>query len=143
MIFAILLVTLDLTIAAWFITRKIKAADAKSEMMDHVQTVHGRVEASYLDGKSTAYPSFAGYSVTSKGDIMDHFTIERGTIATGFLLNVTVSPSVNGVCDLWLHSLNKDQTDPYWAYHRTKHTGTISYTTDKNGKMYFVGFTPD
>ncbi len=118
---------------------RIKERQARKGMMDNVRNEHGRIAVSMLEGKSFNYSAPAGYSVTSSGNYIAHYSIEEGCDITGFAVEFVPDNQVG----IWLHSLNRRQANPCHTYPYDKLTGTVSYATDKNGKHYFVSFTPD
>lgn len=139
-------------LVAWFlgivcfvtwISGVIKKYIARKGMMNDIKTAHGRVTMSHPEGRRTSYYAPAGYSVTSSGETATHYLLQHGSITTGFVVNFMADEPINGFHTVSLHSLNKSQTEPFLTNPCEKRVGTVSYVTDKNGKMYFVDFVPD
>lgn len=157
MILSVLLLIVILTVAAAYITAKIKKNDEHNTMMSNVYTVHGHILKSTLDTKPSTGIGSVGSSVSTDGTYYTHYTYKTYNLKSGFSVHFLVDFVMDDMRKGRKHidaqpvtlfrSLNKDQTDPFLQYYRKGdlHSldGTLVYVIDKDGTKRFYSFTPD
>lgn len=135
-----------------FIVKKLKESFEKRGMMNNIKTVHGYLCNSITLTRRESRAEATGFSVDSSGNMYDHYGYHTYNKPIGFMLKfapgitkdqlMVCEPKLTDLMDVY--SLNKNQQDPCpYLVKPFSEIGTLSYVTDKNGKNYFVGFTPD
>ncbi len=139
MIIAVALWIFTATILIVWIVSALRRYNVKAGMMDHIYSIHGHLLPSELCNKAVSYSAYAGYGVTSSGEFTHYYQPRTGSVSVGF---VTCLMNNDGV--IRTQQLPRsDQSDPFFTLPRNKRDGTMRYVTDKNGKHYFIDFTPD
>jgi len=113
MVFAILGGIIIIAFAAALTIPKIRDRVAKRGMLERAKTARGHIGMSLPEGEAVGTVSAAGFSVSGNGGITDYYAYEKGTSVKGFILDFACRAPVDGQYSLTLHSLSKDQEDPY------------------------------
>lgn len=120
---------------------RIRERKAREGMMDHIYTIHGTLMPSYTCSKAVSYNAYAGYGISSSGELTHFYQPRSGRVSTGFVACI-IGYEKDAI--IHAHQLpGSDQADPFFITPRDKREGTMRYVTDKNGRHYFISFTPD
>ncbi len=119
---------------------RIRERNVQKGMMDHIYSIHGHLLPSGLCNKAVSYSTYAGYGVTSSGEFTHYYQPRTGSVSVGFI--ACIGDGHGTIIDAY-QLPRSDQSDPFFTLPRNKRDGTMRYVIDKNGKHYFIDFTPD
>ena len=153
MIIAVLLWIVIFSTIGCVATHYIRRASDRRYIMNNLHTAHGCLGTGHYETETKSVPSYS-HVISSNGNYSEVISFHHERMATGFSLclyprwvqpgnSSTIYPDYS-TTPIKVYSLPKDNiNNPVLQLPAGKNVGTLTYGTDKNGKHYFVSFTPD